>query len=186
MASKGSDVTDPQTPDLLREAGIQLKARHNFLTLLAHKRVNTGWHTVLNSTTQTGQDRVLRDSGRGRRPLKAKQATSLSGVTERAGLPHPPAAILLPSSSLHCNCLRWAHRDPPVAQPPIDESAKAPLSSVSLLRPCLSLSPVSDASLLLANQAQDIHLAANSGHLYHLHTNVIIANLLALPTLSSH
>ena len=44
---------------------------------------NTGWYTVLNSTTQTGQDRVLRESGRGRRPFKARLATSLSRV--RAG-----------------------------------------------------------------------------------------------------
>ena len=44
--ARGSEVTDPQTPDLLREAGRKSKARHNFLTLLAHNRLNTGWHTL--------------------------------------------------------------------------------------------------------------------------------------------
>ena len=62
MASKGSEVTDLQTPDLLREAGMPLKAWHNFLTLLAHE-CNTGWHTVLNRPTQTEQDRVLSSAG---------------------------------------------------------------------------------------------------------------------------
>ena len=42
VVSKGSEVTDPQIPDLLREAGRQSKARHNFLTFLACNRVNTG------------------------------------------------------------------------------------------------------------------------------------------------
>ena len=48
------------------------------------------YRVVLNRTTQTGQDRILRESGRGRHPLKARLATSLSGV--RAGgdsLTHP-------------------------------------------------------------------------------------------------
>ena len=40
--ARGSEVTDPQTSDLLREAGRQLKAQHNFLTLLVRNRVNTG------------------------------------------------------------------------------------------------------------------------------------------------
>ena len=55
--ARRSEVTDPKTPDLLREAGRQSKARHNFLTLLAHNRLNTGWHTVLNRI-DTKQDRV--------------------------------------------------------------------------------------------------------------------------------
>ena len=48
--TRGSEVTDPQTPDLLRETGRQSKEPHNFLTLLARNRVNKGWHTVLNRT----------------------------------------------------------------------------------------------------------------------------------------
>ena len=78
VTSKVSEVTDPQTPDLLREAGRQSKAQHNFLTLLAHNRVNTGWHTVLNRITQTRQDHVLKESERGKRPLKTRLATSQS------------------------------------------------------------------------------------------------------------
>ena len=77
VASKGSEVMDPQTPDLLREAGVQLKAWHIFLTLLAHKRVIQGGTQYL-TEQQTGQDCILKESGRGRRPLEARLAMSLS------------------------------------------------------------------------------------------------------------
>ena len=62
VASKGGEVTDPQTLDLLREAGMQLKARHYFLTLLAHKRVIQGGTQHL--TGQHKQGRIT-SSGRG-------------------------------------------------------------------------------------------------------------------------
>ena len=138
---------------------MQLKARHNFLTLLAYKRVNTEWHTVLNSTTQTGQDPVLREGGRGRRRPKARLAMSLSRMSERPVIYCP----LKPASS------------------GLSRQNSPPSTGASL-----SPSPVPDASLLLANQAQYIHLVANSGHLYHLHTEISLPNLTVLPLLSSH
>ena len=128
------------------------------LTLLAHNRVNTGWHTVLNMTTQTGQDRVLRESGRGKR-LHTGLVTSLgAGVrTWPAGwLPHPPAAIFSLASATQLL---------DVIHPLLTTTGR--LWSFS----------DQDTFLLLANQWQDIHLDANSGHLYHFCSSDNIANL---------
>ena len=80
MASKGSEVTDPQTTDLLREAGMQLKARHYFLTLLAHKRIIQGGTQYL--TAQHKQGRIA-SSGR------AEEA----GVLSRQGWLHLSLAL---------------------------------------------------------------------------------------------
>ena len=49
-----SEVIDPQTPNLMREAG---RMTVNFLSLLPQNRVNTRWHTVLNRT-ETKQGRI--------------------------------------------------------------------------------------------------------------------------------
>ena len=56
MASEGKRGNRP--PDqTYSEVGRQSKAQHNFLTLLAHNRVNTEWHTLLNRT-ETKQGRI--------------------------------------------------------------------------------------------------------------------------------
>ena len=122
---------------------MQLKVRHNFLTLLAHKS-NTGWHTVLNRTTQTGHDRVLRESGRGRRPLKARLAMSLYRSESGRWLPHPPAAILSLASTtqllgvVHC-LLRLASNQLLTHQNPFPFVSLLRNASLSLSRPrCVS------------------------------------------------
>ena len=116
------------------------------------------------TTTQTGQDRVLKGD---------RQALSSSGRAGQGRVLRESGAGWRPLTSLAL-----------LSQPggPAAENyllTTAPLSLVPSSR-------VLVASLLLANQAQDIHLAANSGPHYHFCTNVIIANLVALPTLSSH
>ena len=80
---------------------------HNFLTLLAHKSNYRMAHSTY-TTTQTGQEHVLRDSRAGRRPLTL-----------------PTRQQLLPLSSLspHWHCLSPG------------PASKAPFSLVSLLRP---------------------------------------------------
>ena len=110
------------------------------------------------TTTQTGQERVLRESGAGWRPV-----TSL--------------ALLF----LSCLSPHWhSCRRPPDPAGRNYLLTTAPLSLVPSSR-------VLVASLLLANQAQDIHLAATYGYLYHFCSSDNIANLMtAVPTLSSH
>ena len=61
LARGGSELTDLQTPDLLRETGMQLKAWDYFLTLLAHERVIQGGTQYL--TRQNKQGRIA-SSGR--------------------------------------------------------------------------------------------------------------------------
>ena len=92
VASKGERGTDPQTPDLLREAGIQLKARHNFLTLLAHKSKYSTY-----TTTQTWQERVLRGE-RGRRSHPQGDRAGWRPLTLLTGLQLLPLSGLSPHS----------------------------------------------------------------------------------------
>ena len=139
------------------------------------------------TTTQTGQDHVLRETGRRSHPQGERGRNTSSGesgagalILRESGAGWRPLTSLGPNLFFSLLSPHWhSCRRPPDPAGRNYLLTTAPLSLVPSSR-------VLVASLLLANQAQNIHLAANSSPHYHFCTNVIIANLVALPTLSSH
>ena len=139
------------------------------------------------TTTQTGQDHVLRETGRRSHPQGERGRLASSGesgagalILRESGAGWRPLTSLGPNLFLSLLSPHWhSCRRPPDPAGRNYLLTTAPLSLVPSSR-------VLVASLLLANQAQNIHLAANSSPHYHFRTTVIIANLVALPTLSSH
>ena len=121
VASKGSEVQTHRPQTYSEQAGIQLKARHNFLTLLAHKSKYRMAHSTY-TTTQTGQECVLRE--------RAGQAGALVLRESRAG--KRPLTLLT-----GLQLPRWAH--PPLTRPPIAESSTS--SPLHCVAPPASLSP---------------------------------------------
>ena len=140
--------------------------------------------------TQTGQDRVFKETGRRSHPQGERSRLASSREIGRRSLPQGErqesgaGALILresgagwrPLTSLGPNLFsllspHWHS----CRRPPSPAGRRQKLfADNSPPLPCVA--PLA-ASLLLANQAQDIHLAANSSPHYHFCANVIIANL---------